>query len=461
MVRRASWFAGALAAGVVLAPGAARADVKIEEKATSLGSTVTRWTMIQGEKRAVVSKQETRGVLFHSGGHYGAYVEIHRPDRDLIWELEPQERSYREYPYEKFAQILQQGVQAPRSAEEQPLRSLYRSETTAIEVVPTGKTRKIAGFEAEQVMARVVIGAQNLRSGSQLRFSFDQEVWLTKDERLLNEVRPFEEAYVEQFGTSLTLQQARVMAGEWNDAFVLHLRAVGDRVRALGGFVLASSTTVTEEALAQSKDEKSTSRTLEVASSEVRKISFDSLPAREFELPVGFINADTKVAVAPPAGAPVQPAAQPAPKPVVKPTPPPVQVAAKPEKSPAAAGAPMGESNSAPAATGSGRERPVTAEAPAAPTPAAADKPAGPAVAQAPAPVVVTSDEAPAGSGDTPKRKRRFPKGTTGDAQNPNAAPTAPSGTPVVVVGVPVTRTPPPPVVVDEVEADRRSKKKK
>jgi hypothetical protein len=53
-----------------------------------------------------------------------------------------------------------------------------------------------------------------------LRFTFDQQIWITRDEQLLREVRGFEEAYIEQFGSAATLTQAQLMSGEWSDAFI-------------------------------------------------------------------------------------------------------------------------------------------------------------------------------------------------------------------------------------------------
>lgn len=292
-------FPAALALGLAVVPGAAQADLRIEEKLTSLESSVTRWTMIKADKRSIVTRADTKGVLYNAGAKHGAYVEIARPDKELIWEIDPQERSYRELTSAQFTKLLQKGIQAPRTANDQPLRTLYKSETTAIEVSPTGKTKRIAGYSAEEVMARVVIGATNLLSGNKLSFTFDQTVWITKDETLMSEMGAFEEAYVDVFGSAANLQQAQLLAGSWNDAFIPHLRAMSDRIRALKGVILASSTTVTEQALAQDKNEKSKERTLQVASSEIKKISVETLPESEFELPAGYINADTKVAVAP------------------------------------------------------------------------------------------------------------------------------------------------------------------
>ncbi|MGV3721663.1 MAG: hypothetical protein ACO1SX_12195, partial [Actinomycetota bacterium] len=324
MSKTALKLAAITALGLTLAPSVARADVRIEEQATTLEAKVKRWTAIKGDKRVIVTRAEPTGHAYNAGARYGAYVEIARPDKELLWELDPQERSYREIAANDFIRILQQGIQPPRNPNDQPLRSLYRSQTTTIEVAPTGKERKIAGFSAEQVIARVVVGAQNQVSGNQFTFTFDQEIWITKDERLVKEIQGFESAYFDQFGTAASLQQAQLMAGGWNDAFITHLRAVNDRVRALQGVPLSVTTTVTEEALAQAKGDKNSARKLTVGSLEVKKITLQSIPDSEFELPVGYINSDTKVAVAPPAGEPMKvasanPVAPPAPEMPVKP----------------------------------------------------------------------------------------------------------------------------------------------
>jgi hypothetical protein len=371
MMRRAAGIA-ALAAGLALLPGAARADLRIEERSTALDSTVNRWIFIKGDRRSIVSRAEVSGVLYHAGARHGAYVEIARPDRELIWELDPQERSYREIPFSQFSRLLQKGVQAPRTSEEQPLRTLYRSETTAIEVVPTGKTKRIAGLPAEEVVARVVVGATNLVSSRKFIFTFDQQIWLTKDPQVMQELEAFEEAYVERFGTAASLQQVQLLAGPWNDSFINHLRAVNDRVRALKGFPLAVTTTVTEAAVAQEKNEKGNTRKITVGSSEVRKISFETIPDREFELPVGYINADTKVAVAAPL--PVPDATPPAPAPVAEaPAPAPEKPAAEKPEEPVVAPAPAPAAPPAPAPVVARNNPPAPSEG--SPSPAAAPAP--------------------------------------------------------------------------------------
>lgn len=450
----------ALAAiGLALVPALAQADVRIEEQATTLDAKVKRWIAIKGDRRALVTRAEPTGTLYNAGARYGAYVEIARPDKELIWDLDPQERSYREVPAPEFIRLLQKGIQPPRNANDQPLRTLYQSQTTAIEVVPTGKTRKIAGFEAEQVLARVVVGAQNQVSGNQFNFTFDQEIWITKDERLVKELHAFEDAYFDQFGTAATLQQAQTMAGSWNDAFITHLRAVNDRVRALQGVPLSVTTTVTEEAVAQAKGDKSSARKLTVGTVEVKKVSLESIPDREFELPAGYINQDTKVAVAPGPDAEPKVAVAPMPKPEAPvPAAPPVAVAVekpKPEL-------PVAVEKPKP-------ELPVAVERPELPVAAApVPKPEAPVLPQVrPGTVVVTPAPTNVVVRGADGSLPTVPKGGTaarpGGVFIPSYSPPVP-GNNVPVLGsitYTTTRTPPPPVVIDEPEIGRGKKRRR
>jgi hypothetical protein len=270
------------------------------------------------------------------------------------------------------------------------------------------------------------------------------------------------------------------MAGEWNDAFITHLRAMGDRVRALGGYPLASTTTVTEEAVAQSKNEKNNSRVFTVASSEVRRVVFDSIPEGEFELPAGYIDADTKVAVAPGAGMPMVAAApKPEPMPVVaaapKPEPMPVVAAApKPEPKPMVAAAPKPEPKPMVAAAPPVRspEPPVAANPPVAVRPSP-PLPTGPVVAAAPVrPLPPLPEPPPAGVArpviqpptniivEGPRRPVTLPPGT---AYQPGPTPPgspAPAFVPLVYT---TTRDVPEAVTIDEpeIETDKKKKKKK
>lgn len=464
--------------GMIVGAQSASADIKIEERTSGLDSTVTRWTFIKGDKRSIVTRAETSGTLYNAGARYGAHVEIARPDKELIWEINPQERSYREVTFQQLGKLVQKGVQAPRDPNEQPLRSLYSSQTTAIEVVPTGESKKIAGFPAEQVMARVVVGVQNLISGNKFSFTFDQEIWLTKDPRVMSEIEPFETAYVETFGTALSLSQAQVTAGEWNDAFITHLRAVNDRVRALKGFPLATTTTVTEESIAQNKGEKGTKRKLTVASTEVRKIHLETLPETEFELPAGYINADTKVAVAPRTGPGTVAAVTPQPmmnvvkNDVMAPTPPVTMVekptaplVAKndvPTPSKTDATAARMDVNPTPSVTpASPDKRNAVAAATTNPGAGSADSvPHRPVVTSPPTNVVVPGSNNVVAA--APTRNVRRPKGepiqpalVTG-----YTAPAVANNYPVISLGLSRTQAAPPPVVIDEPYALRKKKRR-
>jgi hypothetical protein len=443
MAKTAVKIAALAAIGLALAPAIARADVRIEEQGTTLDSKVKRWISIQGDKRLLVTRAEPTGHAYNAGAQYGAYVEIARPDKELIWSVDPQERSYREVPAQEFLRLLQKGIQPPRNPNDQPLRTLYRSQTTAIEVVPTGKERTIAGYRTEQVMARVVVGAQNQVSGNQFTFSFDQELWITKDERLVKEIQGFESAYFDQFGTAASLQQAQLMAGGWNDAFITHLRAVNDRVRALGGVPLSITTTVTEEAVAQAKNEKTTARKLTVGSMEVKKISLDSVPASEFELPAGFINEDTKVAVASPIGTPMVPV-----KPEVKPEMPAVAAVPQPEMPVVVAKPPMPEM---PAVTPVPVKPVVVAEGPVIPQ----VKPGTSVLTAPPTNVVVRGAD-----GNLPPRGKTTASGKSQPVFVPAYGPAPTDNIPVLGGLSGTTRTPPPPVVVDEPDY-RPTKRKK
>jgi hypothetical protein len=300
--RRSLYLTGFLAAGVLLTPGVARADIRMVEQNSVMDSAITRWIAVKGTKRSIVTRAEVTGVLYDAGARYGAYVEIARPDKELIWDLDPQEKSYREVTASLFTRTLQKGIQGSRRPEEQPLRAMYRSQTTTMDVNPTGRSRRIAGYNAEEYLARVIVGVENVSRNTKGAVTIDQHIWLTKDPAILREVLPFEEAYVEQFGSGVTLQQAEVMAGEWSDVFINHVRALNDRVRKEGGYPLAVTTEISWEAIAQSKDEKSTVTKAPLFMTEVKEIRLDTIPDSEFELPRGFINQDTIVAQGPKIG---------------------------------------------------------------------------------------------------------------------------------------------------------------
>lgn len=439
------------------------AGVRIEEEAETLGSKVRRWTMLQDARRLQVTRTEGVGVLYHAGVRTGVVAEIGRPDRGLIYQVDPTARTYRVVSADALAESLRRAAAAPANPNDQPLRTLYRSETTAVEVVPTGKKKRIAGLDAEQILARAVVGATNLVSGSRFNFTFDQEVWITRDPRLLQEVSKFEEAYVDGFGTALSLQEAEVVGGQWNDAFINHIRSMNDRVRALGGYPLAQTTTVLEEALAQQKGEKGSSRKLTVAARAVRKVTFEEIPQAEFEPPAGFRNSETGETLVASEPAPMPEPAPPTPAPAAEKR----VVSVRVDRGPVAAGpaaaspgsreaAVTGAATSAPgsrsaAEPGDGRLRPAEV----------VEKPLAAAVSPAPAAPRAATVSAPPTNVVLPGNARGS-KGSPGKAAPVAPAPAA--GSPALPapgqVIVLKTAAPPQPVTVDEPLLEGKKRKK-
>lgn len=463
-MRLRSVFTLGVVALALASAGEGRADVRFTTVAKSLGSTVTTETLIKGAKRRLNRNYALKGVLYDAGGRTGQMVEIARPDMGLIWEADPKARTYREVLSSQLIRELRLAAAPSTDPNKQPLRSVYSTNSTQIKLQYTGKQKRVAGLPCKEIEATVVIGVRNLYSNTQGRVLFTLTAWMTEDRELVRQVNAFDAAYAEAMGSTLSLAEAELLNSEWMDAFVPHIRAMQDRLRATGAFPMASTLIISWQAIAQTKREKSRTQTDTVVTTEVKSVQFDAIADSEFEVPRSYrrdFRDQTKpsIAATPQPTAPV--GSRPAPATVARITPPAgtptptllVAVGAKPLLPGEAAPAPRARTQFVRAPVDPLPEPPKPAVTPTAPTPpptkvAKNDPPAAPPVAT---PTQATPPPTPAVQPPTPKVSPTPPAAKRDPVVAPPTAPTRvatvprpvspvlrPVAAPATVIGTPL-----------------------
>lgn len=163
--RGAPAFAALAAALIGLAPSAPSADVITRSKLESTGFFGLAAFRSESEARQSADKRDDRTKTFFTGammkfvsGKKGLDGRsITRLDKEVMWTLNPKEKEYTEMTFDEYRAMLNKPLaDAQAQGKETRQSSPYKSAgETTVDVVKTGKTFKVSGYEGKGIIATV------------------------------------------------------------------------------------------------------------------------------------------------------------------------------------------------------------------------------------------------------------------------------------------------------------------
>jgi hypothetical protein len=205
---------------VALSAGPAGADAVIERYSRSDGfaglggfeSTTVETTS------AAAQRDETRfkftsgflGALQKMAG-FGDNVRITRLDRDLVWVLDPEKRTYTEQPLTAKGerQRTMPGQRPPRERAEPSDVVVTRNE---LKVEKTGAQKTINAFPCEEYLVTWVVETRNQKTGETGKSLMTNRLWTTSETAEIRAVQAEEQAYSQAYLKKLGLEMSPVEA---------------------------------------------------------------------------------------------------------------------------------------------------------------------------------------------------------------------------------------------------------
>jgi hypothetical protein len=136
----------------------------------------------------------------------GDTVRIVRLDRDLVWTLDPEKRTYTEAPLtaagERERRTPTSGPPRPERREPSDL-TVTRNELT---VRATGERRTINDFPCQQYLATWVLEARHHKTGETTRSTMTRDIWTTPETAAIRAVQAEETAYARAYLDKLRLE---------------------------------------------------------------------------------------------------------------------------------------------------------------------------------------------------------------------------------------------------------------
>jgi hypothetical protein len=287
----------------------ARADIRFTQTIRTADGEVRREILLRADRRRI----ETKPVDWKGGpgedARLGAAIEITRLDRKETWRLDPDTKRYEALPLQRAKERASAGG-GKTLAEQDLLRAHYRPGEAEITVGRPEPAGKIAGFATERVRLKRVVPLRSASSARAARVELVMDAWITRDPKILAEVGRFEGA--DRPGSAESLVPIRTRSGAVIGGLAPQVTALNAQLRALGGYPLNTSLTVTWESPDASAKRHAARPSVGTMAIEVTAVSFEPLADSVFEIPAGYqlAGAPAPAAVASPVnpGTPAVPA---------------------------------------------------------------------------------------------------------------------------------------------------------
>jgi hypothetical protein len=309
----------------------ARADVTVQRKIALSGlmgmSTEGQDNQyIKGDKSYHdISSKFTSGIMkTMTGGKSNSQQQIIRVDKQLIWQLNQEKKTYTEMDFATFKQSIEQAPSMVAGSEEKPNDS--SDIVWSIEVKPSDKNETINGFNCNYISGKAT-GISKKDPGDTV--IIDMQYWLCKNVAGERELLEFQDNYARAMGLDeLQMQQGmQTMFKNYGDQF----KKMADEMGKIKGYPIKTAVDITSSKVKSGYSEKDSSgsedqqqsisdimgklggklgdnmigkddkkeksdnpnKTFSMTS-EVISISIGAIDAGKFEIPVGFKKQETR-----------------------------------------------------------------------------------------------------------------------------------------------------------------------
>jgi hypothetical protein len=239
----------------LLLASSAGADVVVREKTVSeglggFGNGTTSRTMIVAGDRSRSEDEVTytgRFKTFAGGGKPRVSVTITRIDEEVIWNLDPDKKTYTEMTFAEMRELMAKGAAGmekarAESAAKDAGTAKDAGMTFTVDVKRTGAKQEVNGFPAEQAIITCVGKPKDPpkdAQGGEIRMVMD--LWLAKSLPGGPERADFARRFAEKLGLDLQLSgvsgTARAMYGDG-------MRELSAKMKDLGGTAVRSTFTI-------------------------------------------------------------------------------------------------------------------------------------------------------------------------------------------------------------------------
>lgn len=238
----------ALVLALLLASTAA-ADVTIQETTVSEGlggfgnGTTHRTTIVAGD--ASRSEDEAtytgRFKTIAGGGKPRTSVSITRIDKEVVWDLDPQKKTYSQLTFAEMRELMAKGL-AGADAAGRDAGAEDAEMTFTVNVRRTGAKQDVNGLPAEQAVVTCVGRPRDAGADAKDReVRFVMDMWLTKDAPGAKEMAGFSRRFAAKMGLDPQLSN---IGGTVQQMYGGAMKELAARMKDLDGYPVRSTFTI-------------------------------------------------------------------------------------------------------------------------------------------------------------------------------------------------------------------------
>jgi hypothetical protein len=266
---RSGWYIEILIVAVVLVlftVGTVRSDVTVQRLVKSGGFggfgafETTEKLMISGDKECTKGTTKYSGK-FSSLMNKGAKeaTSITRLDKELIWNLDPDKKTYTELTFEQMRKMMESmgslgGLLNP--AQTDSLRKAVEKLSATVDVNKTGEKKTISGLESERVILTLRSEIKDTLGNVVDTTWVKNDLWMVPIDKVPSELRDFDLKMAEKLGFT----EGGPMAGLLNQ-YADAMKKLQDKLKELNGYPLASTFSIVTTSHAEQKTEAPTQDT--------------------------------------------------------------------------------------------------------------------------------------------------------------------------------------------------------
>jgi hypothetical protein len=233
----------------LLLASTAAADVTIKETTVSeglggFGNGTTHRTMIVAGDASRSEDEATYTGRFKTlagGGKPRTSVSITRIDREVVWSLDPQKKTYTELTFAEMRELMAKGLAGADAAEAEP-EPRDDDMTFTVDVRRTGARETVNGFPAEQVVVTCTGRPKDAAPQAKDRETrIVMDLWLTKDAPGAKEMAEFGRRFAAKMGVEAQLANVGAMAQKMYGGA---MKEMGAKLKDLDGYPVRSTFTI-------------------------------------------------------------------------------------------------------------------------------------------------------------------------------------------------------------------------
>jgi hypothetical protein len=232
----------------LLLASTAAADVTIQETSVSeglggFGNGTTRRTMLVAGDMSRSEDEATYTGRFKTlagGGKPRTSISITRIDKEVLWDLDPQKKTYTEITFAEMRELMAKGLAEAGPAPDAEPRD--GEMTFTVDVKRTGAKQDVNGFAAEQVVVTCVGRPKDAGADAKDReVRFVMDLWLTKSAPGAKEMTEFGRRFAAKMGLD---PQLASIGGTVQRMYGGAMKELAARMKDLDGYPVRSTFTI-------------------------------------------------------------------------------------------------------------------------------------------------------------------------------------------------------------------------